>query len=206
MHHTTQRFFDSIGKNTSSNKKQEEAVELNKDTSESSINLRRNDSGLNKSLGNICESLETSFISKRARSDRKKRMGQMEEEKRKKEEQEQEMAKIMKARGVKSLLQRLRDNVENSPTKNPEVIKTSKLISVGNESAVRSPQNTRKNSKVMINPVPVDIAKKSLATGSRTLNNSPSPSPERKPQSILKQSSNILTRSLSGISAIDFAE
>jgi hypothetical protein len=165
--------------------------------------MRRSDSGLNKSLGNICESLETSFISKRARSDKKKRLGQV-EEKRKKKEQEQEKAKIMKVRGVKSLRQRLRDNVENSHKKsgNHQNLQTYQRVQ-----RISSPlsQNTRKNSKAMINPVPVDIAKMSLATGSRTLN-SPSPSPERKPQSILKQSSNILTRSLSGISAIDFVE
>lgn len=58
----------------------------------------------------------------------------------------------------------------------------------------------------MINPVPVDIARKSLVTGSRNSRTQAEVpiSPTRQPQSILKQSSNILTRSLSGISAIEF--
>jgi hypothetical protein len=111
---------------------------------------------------------------------------------------------MMKNRGVKSLLQRLRENIEISPQKNPEVIKTSKLITCGVPDANLSP--LRKSSKVMINPVPVDIARKSLATGNRNSRSDISPpnSPTRQPQSILKQSSNILTRSLSGISAIEF--
>jgi hypothetical protein len=66
---------------------------------------------LNKSLSNVCNSLDTSYVSKKARSEKKKRMGQVEEERRRKKEQEEEMGRMMKARGVKSLLQRLRDNI-----------------------------------------------------------------------------------------------
>jgi hypothetical protein len=52
----------------------------------------------------------------------------------------------------------------------------------------------------MINPVPIDIEKKFKATRNNSLSISPS-SPEKKPQSILKQST-ILSKSITGISAI----
>lgn len=70
---------------------------------------------------------------------------------------------MVKDKGIKNLLQRLRDNVESSPTKPPETIKTSKLISCGKskDKNVSPEGRSRKNSKVMINPVPVDIVKKS---------------------------------------------
>lgn len=41
------------------------------------------------------------------------------------------MEKMMKNKGVKNLLLRLRENVESSPTKAPEIIQSSKLISCG---------------------------------------------------------------------------
>lgn len=54
----------------------------------------------------------------------------------------------------------------------------------------------------MINPVPVDIVKKSLVSSREKDLSPPSPlSPQKRPQSILKNSK-ILGRSLSGISAI----
>jgi hypothetical protein len=56
----------------------------------------------------------------------------------------------------------------------------------------------------MINPVPVDIVKKQMYNNSMRSVSPPPMSPERKPQSILKQTSTILSRSLSGISAIEF--
>lgn len=58
----------------------------------------------------------------------------------------------------------------------------------------------RKNSKVMINPIPIDIEKKFKATRNNSISISPS-SPEKKPQSILKQST-IISKSITGISAI----
>lgn len=125
---------------------------------------------------------------------------------------------MLKEKGIKSLLQRMRDNVENSSNRPAEVIKSSKLISCGSDSikntpASRSPQKqdsvpqsptlrSKRNSKVLINPVPVDIGRKSKLLKKESMN---SPlSPERKPTSILKQSSLVLGQSLSGISAIDF--
>ena len=111
------------------------------------------------------------------------------------------MAKMMKERGMKSLLQRLRNNVSNSGKDSPQTIKVSKLISCGEKN---SQNQQMSKSKVLINPVPVDIGKN---RHNRSLNDaSPTFSPTKKPQSILKQSSAILTRSLSGISAIDFAD
>lgn len=56
---------------------------------------------------------------------------------------------------------------------------------------------------MLINPVPVDIARKSQVL-KKEGNNNGVLSPEKRPQSILKQSSAVLTQSLSGISAIDF--
>jgi hypothetical protein len=106
----------------------------------------------------------------------------------------------------------LRDNVESSAKNPPEVIKSSKLISCGSGSSprkvivpsetVESPLRGKRNSKVLFNPVPVDIGSKSKILKKDSIS---SPlSPERKPQSILKQSSMVLSHSLSGISAIDF--
>lgn len=55
---------------------------------------------------------------------------------------------------------------------------------------------------MMINPVPVDIVRKSMVLNRSGVNSPSSPdSPQKRPQSILK-TSNILGRSLSGISAI----
>lgn len=122
------------------------------------------------------------------------------------------MNKMLKDKGIKNLLQRLRDNVETSAQRPPEVIKSSKLISCGKGEArpkqppssenVESPGRCRRGSKVLFNPVPVDIGQKSKILKKDSIN---SPlSPDKKPQSILKQSSMVLSRSLSGISAIDF--
>jgi hypothetical protein len=55
----------------------------------------------------------------------------------------------------------------------------------------------RKNSKVMINPIPVNSVQGKMRESSPSI-------VEKRPASILKQSSNILTRSISGISAISF--
>ena len=81
---------------------------------------------------------------------------------------------MLKDKGIKNLLSRLRDNVENSAKKPPEFIANSKLLSCGPKNSSspvqKQPQvenldsptlRNRKNSKVLINPVPVDIGKKS---------------------------------------------
>ena len=51
----------------------------------------------------------------------------------------------------------------------------------------------------MINPVPVNLVHSKIRESSPTFG-------DKRPASILKQSSNILTRSISGISAISFEE
>ena len=108
------------------------------------------------------------------------------------------MLQMLKERGVKSLLQRLRGNVEASGNLavKPEVIKDSKLMKAGEGSPTKA--GGMMSSKVMINPVPVAINRNGSQQGRKDL---PSPA---KPQGILKTSSKILSRSLTGISAIDF--
>lgn len=96
---------------------------------------------------------------------------------------------MLKDRGIKSLLQRLRNNVEISPHKTPEKITSSKLLSTNTKSKDNL-SNTSRKSKVMINPVPVDIVSRSRAT-SRSKDSCSSPG--LKPQSILKRSSTILS-------------
>lgn len=102
---------------------------------------------------------------------------------------DEEIAKMMKNKGIKNLLMRLRENVEASPNKSPEIIKSSKLISCGpSKSSVLENNSRRNSSKVLINPVPVDIVKKSKATKRDRSMSPESHSPVKKPQSILKQS------------------
>ena len=64
------------------------------------------------------------------------------------------MEERQKEQGLKSLLQSIRNNIHSSPQKPSEVIKGSKLLSTG----VRN--QTLGKSKVLINPVPVDIDRK----------------------------------------------
>lgn len=78
MNYTTKRFLDSIGRNeTRHHNDQADAGNDNRDHSDSSHSTKKNDSMLNQSLGNICNSLDNSFISKRARSSRKKRSNEI---------------------------------------------------------------------------------------------------------------------------------
>lgn len=74
MRTTTDRFLSAIGKDQ---KEADEAFalkELHRDQSDSSNSFgKRSETSLNKSLGNICESLDTSFHSKKARSQNKKK-------------------------------------------------------------------------------------------------------------------------------------
>lgn len=116
-----------------------------------------------------------------------------------KQRREEEMAQLLRERGVKSLLQRLRSNVQSSGITPPETITTSKLISCGDKNI--NDKSPTKNGKVLINPVPVHINRGSNKESSRK---EEVQSPGR-PQSILK-TSKILSRSLTGISAIDFNE
>lgn len=129
-----------------------------------------------------------------------------------KQKRDEEITKMLKDKVVKNLLEKLRDNVEKSAHNPPEIIKSSKLISCGKGKSVTKAPNSSENvelpspgkrsSKVLINPVPVDIGSKSKLLKKDSIN---SPlSPEKKPHSILKQTSMVLSRSLSGISAIDF--
>jgi hypothetical protein len=124
------------------------------------------------------------------------------------------MEKMLKEKNIKNLLSRIRKNVEKSANQQPEIIRNSKLLSCGpGAKAASQNQNqhrdiesptliAKRNSKVLINPVPVDIGRKSKMTKKDSV---ASPlSPERKPTSILKQSSTVLSRSISGISAIEF--
>lgn len=86
---------------------------------------------------------------------------------------------------------RLRNNVEISPHKTPEKITSSKLISTGQKSKEKDGDlSPGRKSKVMINPVPVDIVSRSKVINRSRDNIS---SPEIKPQSILKRGSTILS-------------
>ena len=53
---------------------------------------------------------------------------------------------MLKDKGIKNLLQRMRNNVENSANRPPEVIKNSKLISCGPKNMTLSPSPTHKQS------------------------------------------------------------
>ena len=88
-------------------------MELKKDASDSSINNNNHDS-LNKSLGSICESMDKSFVARQAKSQNRKKRQQMKDEVELKKKRDQELDKMLKDKGVKNLLSRLRDNVENS--------------------------------------------------------------------------------------------
>ena len=91
------------------------------------------------------------------------------------------------------MLQSLRNNINSSPQKPAEVIKGNKLLSTGGKEKMK----LMSKSKVMINPVPVDIDK-------RERKGSMSPMLKKNPPSILKNSNNFLSRSISNISAISF--
>jgi hypothetical protein len=112
---------------------------------------------------------------------------------------------MTKKKGIKNLLQRLRENVESSPKQQISTIKAPKtIISQKDEFSEQQTLSQRRNSKVIINPVPIDIQQKSKVIRKDRKDISLSSPNERKPHSILKQST-ILTRSIAGISAIDFA-
>jgi hypothetical protein len=70
MNVTTDQFLEVIGRTPqpASKEKEEEQKE-----EEGSKNYTRREESLNKSLEQICESLETSFVSRRARSEKKKK-------------------------------------------------------------------------------------------------------------------------------------
>lgn len=146
MNVTTDRFMAAIGKESSRiidevpNQK-----ELFKDMSDSSQSIKKDRSvELNQSLGNICQSLNNSFVAKKARHHNRKKRDQIQEEIIQKQKRDEETSKMLKEKGLKNLLQQLRDNVESSAKKAPEVIKNSKLISCGKtESKNRkaSPEN-----------------------------------------------------------------
>lgn len=78
MNFTTKRFLESIGRSdTHQRNDHADAGNDNRDHSDSSHSTKKNDSMLNQSLGNICNSLDNSFISKRARSGRKKKSSEI---------------------------------------------------------------------------------------------------------------------------------
>ena len=100
----------------------------------------------------------------------------------------QESEKIKKDKALKNLLQSLRNNINSS--KPPETIKGTRLMSTGS-----SQQKGNFGSKVMINPVPVDITRRDeMRRGGDS-------SPTKK--SILKQSQ-VLTKSIANISSISY--
>ena len=90
---------------------------------------------------------------------------------------------MLKDQGIKSLLQRLRHNVENSAHSEPEPITASRLIIGEEKKKIQEVQTPSKKGKVLINPVPVM---------GRQTSRSRESSPEQKPQSILKRSSTML--------------
>ena len=106
---------------------------------------------------------------------------------------------MLREKGVKTLLQQLRGNVDSSSKQFVEPIRMSKLMSCG-EAPKRQASRSESPSKVLINPVPVDIKRKNQATK----DSSPA-SPEKRPTSILKKnSSNIFNgSSISAISNIE---
>lgn len=111
MKETTDRFMSAIGRGTANSKENADNESQNNDKSDSSISAKKNDSSLNKSLGNICESLDTSFHSKKARSKNAKKREQIQEEIKRKQKHDEEMARMLKDKGIKNLLHRLRVNV-----------------------------------------------------------------------------------------------
>jgi hypothetical protein len=171
-------------------------------------------------LGNICNNLDNSLLARKARNSKKKSSNVLEDEAKRKQRHDEEMAQMMKDRGVKNLLLRLRENVESSAKQPPEIIKSSKLVSCGPSKSVGreslSPSN-KNGFKVLINPVPVDIVKKSRSVKKERSESEISPvkiefavrpvaalpSPIK---SILKQTSSVLTKSLAGISSIEFLD
>lgn len=75
---TTRKFLDCIGrKNEEKEDDKEGQYELARDNSDSSLSLKKSESGLNKSLGDICNSLDNSFVSKRARNNKRKKSCQI---------------------------------------------------------------------------------------------------------------------------------
>ena len=72
MNVTTDQFLDAIGRS------QKKAVENVEEFIEERSHEKKEES-LNKSLGQICEALDTSFVSKRARSEKKKKESKAEE-------------------------------------------------------------------------------------------------------------------------------
>lgn len=92
----------------------------------------------------------------------------------------------------------MRNNIDSSPQKPAEVIKTSKLLTTGQKG--KNVQFATK-AKVMINPVAVDV----IERNKQKQQNSATTSPSKNPQSILKNSStNFLSKSIENISAISF--
>ena len=61
---------------------------------------------------------------------------------------------MRKEQTIKNLLKSLRNNIESSPQKPREIIKGNKLLTTGTKEKVKL-----NKSRVMINPVPVDINK-----------------------------------------------
>ena len=65
------------------------------------------------------------------------------------------MEKVKKDQALKNLLKGLRNNINSSTSKPQEMIKSTRLMSAG-----PSQEKAISKSKVMINPVPVDITKR----------------------------------------------
>lgn len=63
--------------------------------------------------------MDNSFVSRQARSKNKKKRQQQMDEAEKKKKRDEELNKMLKDKGIKNLLSRLRDNVENSAKKPP---------------------------------------------------------------------------------------
>ena len=63
--------------------------------------------------------MDTSFYARKAKSQNKKKRQQMMDEAELKKKRDEELNKMLKDKGIKNLLSRLRDNVENSAKQPP---------------------------------------------------------------------------------------
>ena len=65
--------MDAIGRNSQQTREEGDEVLNQEENDDSSVNAGSN-SGLNASLGNICSALDTSYVSRKARSLNKKKV------------------------------------------------------------------------------------------------------------------------------------
>ena len=88
--------------------------------------------------------MDSSFYAKKAKSQNLKKRQQMMDEVELKKKRDEELNKMLKDKGIKNLLSRLRDNVENSAKQPPEIIASSKLLNCGPKGPAASTSPTQK--------------------------------------------------------------